>query len=188
MLSEQTIAIQISDWCFYKSTNNNNMLRTLLTFLLLSKCSAWFTPNRGIALRQVTTVLHSESPEFNTEKDTQSLPCWQDIYEQDCTMETIFSAGFVPSEWIKQLPCGAGMEVSHLGRSQPVITFNPRFRLVLELREYCCVCFDATAYSCIGALCFPSTPKGSLFSLCIEFLFPLGLRLPGRCIAARNST
>jgi len=86
------------------------MLRTLLTFLLLSKCSAWFTPNRGIALRQVTTVLHSESPEFNTEKDTQSLPCWQDIYEQDCTMETIFSAGFVPSEWIKQLPCGAGME------------------------------------------------------------------------------
>jgi hypothetical protein len=116
------------------------MLRTLLTFLLLSRCSAWFTPNRGIALRQVRTVLHLESPELNTDPDpdTRSNPCWQDIYDEDCTMDSIFSAGFVPSEWIKQLPCGAGMEVSRLDRSQPVI-FNPRFHRVPELRECRCV-------------------------------------------------
>jgi hypothetical protein len=38
-------------------------------------------------------------------------PCWQDIYDDDCSMESIYSASFVAAKWIKSMPCGAGIEV-----------------------------------------------------------------------------
>ena len=73
--------------------------------------SAWVIPNRAVMVRNAGTAIHSESSEFNTEV---SNPCWQDIYDADCTMDSIFSARFVASEWIKELPCAQGMEVSRV--------------------------------------------------------------------------
>ena len=91
-----------------------------LTCLLLLKFSdAWVIPNQNV---KSTSILRAESSEFDTdvEKATGSElnPCWQDIYDEDCTMDSIFSATFVPSEWIKQLPCGSGMEVSDRNSSR----------------------------------------------------------------------
>merc|ERR1711935_855926 len=54
--------------------------------------------------------IHSEPSKSSV--DNELNPCWQDIYDADCTMDSIFSARFVASEWIKELPCGSGMEVS----------------------------------------------------------------------------
>jgi hypothetical protein len=86
------------------------MLRFLPAVLLLSTCSAWIPQKGGIALQKIRTALYSESPESSAGTSSQSNPCWQDIYDADCTMDSIFSARFVASEWIKELPCGSGME------------------------------------------------------------------------------
>jgi len=37
-------------------------------------------------------------------------PCWQDIYDDDCSMSNIYAANFIASKWIKSMPCGAGIE------------------------------------------------------------------------------
>jgi hypothetical protein len=39
-------------------------------------------------------------------------PCWQDLYDDDCSMDVVYGASFVASEWIKKMPCAAGVEVS----------------------------------------------------------------------------
>ena len=41
-------------------------------------------------------------------------PCWQDIYDDDCSMDTVYQASFVASEWLKRLPCAAGLAVRTL--------------------------------------------------------------------------
>jgi hypothetical protein len=48
-------------------------------------------------------------------------PCWQDMYDEDCAMETIFQAQYVASDWIKNLPCAKGLEVSRMSRLGRVI-------------------------------------------------------------------
>lgn len=41
----------------------------------------------------------------------QENPCWQDFYDDDCSMTNAYSASFVASKWIKGMPCAAGVEV-----------------------------------------------------------------------------
>ena len=48
-------------------------------------------------------------------------PCWQDMYDEDCAMETIFAAQYVAADWIKKLPCAKGLEVS-LRRRRVILT------------------------------------------------------------------
>jgi hypothetical protein len=55
-----------------------------------------------------TLLLLRSSPEEKTEN-----PCWQDVYDDDCSMNNIAAAGFVASKWIKGMPCAAGIEVSN---------------------------------------------------------------------------
>lgn len=38
-------------------------------------------------------------------------PCWQDLYDDDCSMTSVYAASFVASKWIKGMPCAAGIEV-----------------------------------------------------------------------------
>lgn len=45
-----------------------------------------------------------------TRTETEN-PCWQDLYDDDCSMASIAGASFVASKWIKSMPCGAGIEV-----------------------------------------------------------------------------
>ncbi|KAG7364513.1 hypothetical protein IV203_037715 [Nitzschia inconspicua] len=44
------------------------------------------------------------------ESAAEPNPCWQDMYDEDCAMETIFAARYVASDWIKNLPCAKGLE------------------------------------------------------------------------------
>mmetsp|Transcript_23378 Transcript_23378/g.28126 ORF Transcript_23378/g.28126 Transcript_23378/m.28126 type:complete len:157 (-) Transcript_23378:158-628(-) len=39
-------------------------------------------------------------------------PCWQNFYgeDDDCGMSSVYAANFVPSKWIKSMPCGEGIE------------------------------------------------------------------------------
>lgn len=43
-------------------------------------------------------------------KATANNPCWQDIYDEDCSMDNAYAASFVASEWLKKMPCGEGIE------------------------------------------------------------------------------
>mmetsp|Transcript_8397 Transcript_8397/g.12182 ORF Transcript_8397/g.12182 Transcript_8397/m.12182 type:complete len:119 (+) Transcript_8397:111-467(+) len=76
------------------------MKSTLAAFLLFLVCSdAW------IVSEQVSRSLRSRTRLFSTED-----PCWQDVYDDDCSMSTVFSAGFVAADWIKKMPCGQGIQ------------------------------------------------------------------------------
>jgi len=79
-------------------------------------------------------VLHLESSEFNT--DSELNPCWQDIYDEDCTMDSIFSARFVPSEWIKQLPCGSGMEDCDFPEDALLPEIRPESHTEINVMEF----------------------------------------------------
>lgn len=67
---------------------------------------------RNTLIKPVTrTVL------FQGDKEVASVdenPCWQDFYDEDCSMDSTFEAGFVPSEWLKKMPCASGLEVSYV--------------------------------------------------------------------------
>jgi len=45
---------------------------------------------------------------------TAENPCWQDIYDDDCSMSTVYSASFVAMDWIKSMPCAKGMVLTSL--------------------------------------------------------------------------
>jgi len=110
------------------------MLQFLISFILLSISSAWVTPSHEIRIGKVRTVLHLESSEFNT--DSELNPCWQDIYDEDCTMDSIFSARFVPSEWIKQLPCGSGMEDCDFPEDALLPEIRPESHTEINVMEF----------------------------------------------------
>ena len=46
--------------------------------------------------------------------DTTTNPCWQDIFDEDCAMDTVYSASFIARDWIKSMPCAAGVDVSRV--------------------------------------------------------------------------
>ena len=43
-------------------------------------------------------------------------PCWQDIYDEDCGMDSVYAASFIAKEWIKSMPCAEGVEVGETRR------------------------------------------------------------------------
>mmetsp|Transcript_7128 Transcript_7128/g.17897 ORF Transcript_7128/g.17897 Transcript_7128/m.17897 type:complete len:138 (-) Transcript_7128:412-825(-) len=95
------------------------MMRYISTFLLFSMTSGFRLPNHVAMTSRIGTALCSDrnsdsssSPvnQYDAYTDGTVNPCWQDIYDADCTMDSIFTARFVASEWIKELPCGSGME------------------------------------------------------------------------------
>lgn len=144
--------------------------------LLVVTSSAWIPPQRGVVLRKYKTSLFSESPDTKT--SSESNPCWQDIFDADCTMDSIFSARFVASEWIKELPCGSGLEASHFHCScypfrwvipeTNSISFYQRSQLSWNYHI-----FNANCKSFFSFLSNSSSP---------------GLRLPRRYLVARYET
>lgn len=79
------------------------LLLLLVVFFLLTAPGLAFLP-----IRTVPTTTSSTT----TLQSTPNDPCWQDLYDEDCAMETLFTANYVAGEWIKELPCAKGMEVS----------------------------------------------------------------------------
>lgn len=92
-----------------KQSIDNMFVRTVLAAIVVaSNVAHAFSPvpvdrRSSITVTLTTTVLASSSSPEN--------PCWQDLYDEDCTMETLFAANYVAGEWIKKLPCAQGMEV-----------------------------------------------------------------------------
>lgn len=63
------------------------------------------TPHTSV-IRSSTTLFEKMQGEMQSGDN----PCWQDIYDDDCSMESVYAASFVASKWIKSMPCAAGIE------------------------------------------------------------------------------
>ena len=82
--------------------------------LLLPIAAAW-TDRWTILRHSPTPPQSSRTALFQGENEMAKVdenPCWQDFYDEDCTMDSTFGAGFVASEWLKKMPCASGLEVS----------------------------------------------------------------------------
>jgi hypothetical protein len=81
------------------------------TFLLLSLpvlALSWVPVSRQT---RVAFAPRTRLQVSNAEFDDTEKPCWQDIWNYDCTMSTAYSAAFIPADWIKKLPCALGLAV-----------------------------------------------------------------------------
>jgi len=68
--------------------------------------------------------------------DTTQNPCWQDIWNYDCAMSTVYSAAFIAKDWIKSMPCAAGIAVSSKRNTRTprvVCVLNPDMSMLLLL-------------------------------------------------------
>ena len=79
---------------------NSHMLHILA---LSGGISAWTLPPNRLRSRTVNFPLASR-PDPNN-------PCWQDNYDtdDDC-LSTVYSASFVPADWIKSMECGKDVD------------------------------------------------------------------------------
>eukprot|EP00566_Odontella_aurita_P029091 CAMPEP_0113538832 /NCGR_PEP_ID=MMETSP0015_2-20120614/7584_1 /TAXON_ID=2838 /ORGANISM="Odontella" /LENGTH=150 /DNA_ID=CAMNT_0000438449 /DNA_START=153 /DNA_END=605 /DNA_ORIENTATION=- /assembly_acc=CAM_ASM_000160 len=90
----------------------------LLLSTALPHCFGWVTRPQHLlscdsfsALgRSVNTRAFMQSEDGSAAVETSENPCWQDIYDDDCRMSTVYSASFVATEWIKSMPCASGIE------------------------------------------------------------------------------
>mmetsp|Transcript_39775 Transcript_39775/g.44534 ORF Transcript_39775/g.44534 Transcript_39775/m.44534 type:complete len:151 (-) Transcript_39775:385-837(-) len=99
-------------------------------FSLLSMASALMISHRQRVLAPSLSpvILYASSSSSSQEEEEEEdpscqSPCWQDIYDADCTMDS-FSARFVASDWIKELPCVQG-----LGEECPAVPFPAETQL-----------------------------------------------------------
>jgi len=65
----------------------------------------------------------------------ESNPCWQDIYDADCTMDS-FSARFVASDWIKKLPCAQGLEDCDFPEDTQLPGIRPESQQDIDVMEF----------------------------------------------------
>ena len=91
------------------------MKKAVIICLILSPyVSGWVTRrsllHQRIGLLSLST-LNGKVGDGGEVKETDN-PCWQDIYDDDCSMSNAYSANFVAGKWIKSMPCAAGIEVS----------------------------------------------------------------------------
>jgi hypothetical protein len=79
------------------------MHRVSLTFLWLcvSWVHAWVSSPRVMSFHPLAM---STTPEQTED------PCWQDLYDDDCSMSSVYSASFVAGKWIKSMPCASGLD------------------------------------------------------------------------------
>eukprot|EP00980_Cylindrotheca_fusiformis_P008902 scaffold1900_cov123-Cylindrotheca_fusiformis.AAC.28 len=76
------------------------MTKLILLALIFSGAHSWTEPRKPIRRGQ----------ELAMQAGDEQNPCWQDLYDDDCSMDTIYQASFVASEWLKSMPCAAGLE------------------------------------------------------------------------------
>jgi hypothetical protein len=97
--------------------------RLSLMILCFTGGSAWIATRKSL-FRQ--TFARGLSTRTNQEQGiTEDIPCWQDIYDDDCSMTNMAAAHFVASEWIKSLPCAQGLEDCDMPRDLTVPETRP---------------------------------------------------------------
>ena len=110
-------------------------LFTLVITLIPLQSFAWIVAPKTIPRQVSAHVLFSTSngneaqvagkgEHVHLGLDTQN-PCWQDIFDNDCAMSTVYSASFVAKDWIRSMPCAEGIEVSlYLCRHQKSVIYT----------------------------------------------------------------
>mmetsp|Transcript_22733 Transcript_22733/g.33244 ORF Transcript_22733/g.33244 Transcript_22733/m.33244 type:complete len:147 (+) Transcript_22733:92-532(+) len=103
------------------------MKSLFILLLVLNNCSAWIVSPIALKTDGLTSSFASKACRGisalslgNNDEDEddshvhmgmdEENPCWQDIYEYDCAMSTVYSASFVAKDWIKGMPCAKGIE------------------------------------------------------------------------------
>mmetsp|Transcript_33509 Transcript_33509/g.77244 ORF Transcript_33509/g.77244 Transcript_33509/m.77244 type:complete len:101 (+) Transcript_33509:1824-2126(+) len=87
-------------------------MKLLVTFaLLLPVANGWVY----VSHQRQNTCMRAAMPgemdsSFSSEMDPEN-PCWQDIYDDDCSLTSAYSASFIASKWIKSMPCAKGIDV-----------------------------------------------------------------------------
>jgi hypothetical protein len=95
-----------------------------LTFLLsVSLARGWVqhSNNAFVVVPRATTpsvtMAGGDDSTPATKQQETDDPCWQNLLDDDCSMGNIYAANFVAGKWIKSMPCGEGIEASHLNCS-----------------------------------------------------------------------
>lgn len=86
-----------------------------ILFLLPAEVLGWMEPralSTTILCRRAPPNVRRQLQVGPLESTSDPNPCWQDLYDDDCAMETLAAASYVAAEWIKKLPCAKGIEVS----------------------------------------------------------------------------
>ncbi|CAJ1969264.1 unnamed protein product [Cylindrotheca closterium] len=78
------------------------MIKLILLTSLLSVTHGWIAQKSSIRKTQSFLRNHLSDDNFN--------PCWQDLYDDDCSMDAVYQSSFVASEWLKSMPCAAGID------------------------------------------------------------------------------
>jgi hypothetical protein len=117
------------------------MLRCLLIALLVSITSGFNAQIRVKMSRDIGNPLRleesSQEPEMDPYwHDSKHDPCWQDIYDADCNMDSIFSARFIASEWIRELPCGSGMHDCDFPTDALMPEMRPEAHHAVDVMDY----------------------------------------------------
>eukprot|EP01083_Nonionella_stella_P013335 37552_1 len=87
-------------------------LTLLMVACVAISCDAWTGLPTRTAFAARSTIpgitLKSAIPSDDVNVDVDN-PCWQDIWNYDCAMSTVYSAAFVANDWLKTMPCAAGI-------------------------------------------------------------------------------
>lgn len=89
-------------------------MATLLILSFVGCAHGWIEAAKSthFSLRSSSSISHPLTILQVGNSAESPNPCWQDMYDEDCAMETIFAAQYVASDWIKKLPCAKGLEAS----------------------------------------------------------------------------
>jgi hypothetical protein len=97
---------------FKQDTTTPNMQRIIaFLFVVVPSTFGWMEPQQHRLGNIVSQQQQQQRPFQLPTLASSPNPCWQDLYDDDCAMEDLFQARYVASEWIKKLPCAAGVEV-----------------------------------------------------------------------------
>ena len=98
----------------------------VVTVLLASNLTtAWLNSKSTRSLTRTSTrssqqgvAPFSSSSLFSSSLGDETVdddPCWEEIFDDDCAMSSVYASAFVAANWIKRMPCAAGIEVRVVG-------------------------------------------------------------------------
>mmetsp|Transcript_28201 Transcript_28201/g.46710 ORF Transcript_28201/g.46710 Transcript_28201/m.46710 type:complete len:132 (+) Transcript_28201:183-578(+) len=86
------------------------MMRNMMLAGLFATTANAFTTPAFVRPSTTTTTTSARLSMSKVPLEEGENPCWQDLYDDDCSMESVYAANFVAAKWIKGMPCAAGIE------------------------------------------------------------------------------
>ena len=91
-------------------------MKLSLLSTIVVPATAWIHHKHQIRLAMPLLAMGEKDTTPSTESYVEEAPCWQDLYDEDCSMDKAYAATFVAADWIKTMPCAEGVEVSRQDR------------------------------------------------------------------------